>query len=112
LTYAALQTLPRDVGEAAHIDGAKVWQRFFHIKLPLLAPSLAAIFLLKLILSFKIFDLIYVLTAGGPGVDTNLATFKIWPRFGKQHCNPRESRCCWQFSCYFCCRFSISLPSA
>jgi multiple sugar transport system permease protein len=77
LAYAALQTLPRDVEEAARIDGAKVWQRFFHIKLPLLAPSLAAIFLLKLILSFKIFDLIYVLTAGGPAVDTNLATFKI-----------------------------------
>jgi ABC-type sugar transport system permease subunit len=38
----------------------------------------AAIFLLKLILSFKIFDLIFVLTAEGPGLDTNLATFKIW----------------------------------
>ena len=41
LAHAALQTLPRDVEEAAHIDGAKAWQRFFHIKLPLLAPSLA-----------------------------------------------------------------------
>jgi multiple sugar transport system permease protein len=53
LAYAALQTLPSDVEEAARIDGAKIWQRFFYIKLPLLAPSLAAIFLLKLIISFR-----------------------------------------------------------
>jgi multiple sugar transport system permease protein len=66
LAYAALQTLPLDIEAAARIDGANVWQRFIYIKLPMLAPSLAAIFLLKLILSFKIFDLIYVLTVGGP----------------------------------------------
>ncbi len=44
----------------------------------LLAPALTGIFLLKLILGFKVFDLVYILTAGGPGYDTSVASYRIW----------------------------------
>jgi multiple sugar transport system permease protein len=78
LVYAALQTLPLELEEAARIDGASQLKILFQVQLPLLAPALLAIYLLKLILSFKTFDLVYVLTAGGPGVETSLSSYKIW----------------------------------
>jgi len=64
--------------EASLIDGAGAWQRLRHITLPLVAAPLASIFLLKLIIGFKLFDLVYVLTFGGPGLTTTNATFSIW----------------------------------
>ena len=78
LCFASLGTLPESVFEAAKIDGANVWQRFWHITLPLLAAPLASIYLLKLIISFKLFDLVYVLTFGGPGFATTTAGFSIF----------------------------------
>jgi multiple sugar transport system permease protein len=78
LVYAALQTLPAEFEEAARIDGAGYPRILFAVQLPLLAPALIAIYLLKLILSFKTFDLVYVLTSGGPGVETSLSSYKIW----------------------------------
>jgi multiple sugar transport system permease protein len=80
LSFAAIASLPGDVFEAAAIDGASAWQTFRKILLPLLAPQLAAIFLLRLVIAFKIFDLIYVLTFGGPGFHTTTASFHIWRR--------------------------------
>jgi multiple sugar transport system permease protein len=70
--------LPLELEEAARIDGASQLKILFQVQLPLLAPALLAIYLLKLILSFKTFDLVYVLTAGGPGVETSLSSYKIW----------------------------------
>lgn len=78
LCFAALQSMPKDVYEAAEIDGAYEGTIFWRIVLPLLAPSLAAVFLLRLIMAFKTFDLIYILTFGGPGNATNIASFEIW----------------------------------
>jgi multiple sugar transport system permease protein len=78
LSFAALLTIPGEVREAALIDGAGAWQRFRHITLPLVAGPLASIFLLKLIIAFKLFDLVYVLTFGGPGFATTTAGFAIW----------------------------------
>jgi len=80
LCFASIASLPADVFEAAAIDGAGTWQTFRRILLPLLAPQLAAIFLLRLVIAFKIFDLIYVLTFGGPGFHTTTASFHIWRR--------------------------------
>jgi multiple sugar transport system permease protein len=80
LCFAAIASLPSDVHEAAAIDGAGAWQTFRRITLPLLAPQLAAILLLRLVIAFKIFDLIYVLTFGGPGFHTTTASFAIWRR--------------------------------
>ncbi len=84
LCFAALATLPDGVREAALIDGASPWQRFRHVTLPLVAAPLASIFLLKLVLSFKLFDLVYVLTFGGPGFATTTAGFGIFRRAMEQ----------------------------
>jgi multiple sugar transport system permease protein len=86
LAFAALQGLPSDVLDAAAIDGASAWRRFWSVMLPTLLPALAAIFLVKVVISFKIFDLVYAMTGGGPGFDTNLASFQIY-RVGLQQFN-------------------------
>ncbi|WP_331375212.1 carbohydrate ABC transporter permease [Sinorhizobium chiapasense] len=80
LCFAALSTIPDGVHEAALVDGANSWQRFWHITLPLVAAPLSSIYLLKLILSFKLFDLVYILTFGGPGFATTSAGFSIYRR--------------------------------
>lgn len=86
LAFATLQTMPDDVQEAAAIDGAGRWSRFWSITFPMILPSVSAIFLIKLIISFKVFDLVYSLTFGGPGFDTNMGSFQIW-RVGLQQFN-------------------------
>lgn len=78
LAFAALQALPDDVEEAAAVDGASRWATFRRVTLPLLLPALIGITLIKLIISFKLFDLVYLLTFGGPGNDTTVATFDIY----------------------------------
>ena len=69
---AGLQNVPTELHEAAAIDGASVWQRFWHVTLPALRPIIVAITTLDLIWNFNSFALIYVLTAGGPGGQTML----------------------------------------
>lgn len=86
LAIATLQAMPGDVLQAASIDGAGRWSSFWTITFPMILPSLAAIFLIKLIITFKVFDLVYSMTFGGPGFDTNLATFQIY-RVGLQQFN-------------------------
>jgi multiple sugar transport system permease protein len=78
LSFAALMTIPAGVHEAALIDGASGWQRLRLVTFPLVAAPLASILLLKLIIAFKLFDLVYVLTFGGPGFATTTAGFAIW----------------------------------
>jgi len=86
LAFAALQSLPEDIFEASATDGASIWTRFWTITLPMLMPALVAIYLIKLIVSLKVFDLVYGMTFGGPGFDTNLASFHIY-RVGLQQFN-------------------------
>jgi len=78
LAYAALRQVPDDIIEAAVLDGAGDSAIFWRILLPLTAPLLLTIFVLRLIMSFKTFDLLYILTFGGPGASTNMAGFTIW----------------------------------
>lgn len=78
LAYAALREVPDDVVEAALLDGANDSAIFWQILLPLTAPLLLAIFVLRLIMAFKTFDLLYILTFGGPGNATDMAGFAIW----------------------------------
>lgn len=78
LCYAALQSLPHEPREAAMLDGAGPWQIFRHVTLPLVAPALVAVLLLRLVIGFKVFDLLVVLTFGGPGDATSFASFRIW----------------------------------
>jgi multiple sugar transport system permease protein len=69
---AGLQNVSGDLHEAAAIDGAGTWQRFWHVTLPALRPVIAAITSLDLIWNFNSFALVFVLTAGGPGGKTML----------------------------------------
>jgi len=78
LAFAALQTQPVDVAEAAQADGASPWRAFWDVTFPMLLPALVAIGLLRLVMAFKVFDLVYLLTFGGPGDATSLASFQIW----------------------------------
>jgi multiple sugar transport system permease protein len=75
---AGLQSIPSDLIEAAEIDGASPAQRFFRITLPLLRPTTFLIFILSIIYSFEVFDLIYVMTSGGPGYATTVLTVYIY----------------------------------
>lgn len=70
IVLAALQGLPEEVYEAGKVDGASTWQVFWHITLPLLKPSLTLALLIRLMDSFRTFDIIYAMTAGGPGTSS------------------------------------------
>ena len=70
ITLAALQSIPADYLEAAKMDGANGWQRFRHIILPMIMPAVNVNILFSLIYGLKMFDLILILTGGGPGHET------------------------------------------
>lgn len=67
---AGLQSIPIELFEAARIDGADAWQQFWSITVPLLQPAFATSIVLNLIGGLKLFDVIEVLTGGGPGYST------------------------------------------
>ena len=69
---AGLQTIPQDLYEAAAIDGASPWRRFVHITLPLLMPVLTIVMLFSIIQTFSDFQIVQVLTRGGPTDTTHL----------------------------------------
>ena len=69
---AGLQTIPQSLNEAAALDGATSWQRFRRITLPLLTPIIAVVMTFSVLFTFTDFQLIYVLTRGGPGNATHL----------------------------------------
>lgn len=75
---AGLESLPRDIYEAAMVDGASGWRLFKSITLPLLLPIITTGVIFKIIESFKVFDLIYALTGGGPGITTESYTMYIY----------------------------------
>jgi ABC-type sugar transport system permease subunit len=70
LLLAGLQAIPRDLHDAARLDGAGAWRRFIAITLPLLAPALLVAGLFRTLDALRVFDLAYVLTNGGPGTAT------------------------------------------
>ncbi|WP_027409012.1 carbohydrate ABC transporter permease [Anoxybacteroides tepidamans] len=70
LLLAGLQTIPSSLYEAASIDGATKWQQFIKITLPLLKSSILVALLFRTLDAFRVFDLIYVLTGGGPANST------------------------------------------
>lgn len=74
LLATALTTLPQDIMEAASIDGANRWQRFFHITVPWIKPSIVGVLTLSFIYTFNTFDLVYIMTGGGPVDATEILT--------------------------------------
>ncbi|MDD2980738.1 MAG: sugar ABC transporter permease [Hespellia sp.] len=84
LLATALTTLPEDIYESASIDGASKIQSFFYITIPLLKPAIISVLTLGFIYTFKVFDLVYVMTGGGPGSSTEmLSTLAYRYSFGE-----------------------------
>ncbi|WP_010631714.1 carbohydrate ABC transporter permease [Sporolactobacillus vineae] len=84
LLLAGLQNIPESIYEAADIDGANKWQRFFRVTLPMLKPAILVALLFRTLDAFRVFDLIYVLTNGGPGGATeSLSLYAYKTMFGQ-----------------------------
>ena len=75
LLLAGLSALPQEPYEAARVDGASVFQSFFYITLPLMMPVIIVTLLIRMIFAVKTYDLIYIMTRGGPGVATDLVSY-------------------------------------
>jgi raffinose/stachyose/melibiose transport system permease protein len=78
LYIAGLQSIPKDVLEAATVDGASNWARFYKVTIPLLAPSVTTCIFMSLTNGVKVFDIILALTKGGPGGSTYSVTLDIY----------------------------------
>lgn len=78
LVFAALLGVPQELTEAAALDGAGPWRTFTAVTWPAVAPTVASVALLEVVLGFKVFDLVAVLTGGGPGLSTVVASFEIF----------------------------------
>ena len=75
---AGLKGIPKTYYEAAEIDGATYWQRFWRITFPLLTPTLFFVLVISLIGSFQVFNLVYIMTDGGPGSSTQVYVYYLW----------------------------------
>ena len=75
---AALQSIPTELYDAARVDGASGWRRFRHITWPLLGPTTFLLVIINFIYSLHVFDLIYVMTGGGPGFSTTVLVQYIY----------------------------------
>lgn len=78
IIFTALLAFPKDLSEAATIDGASAWKIFWSIKLPLLKPIVMVGVLFRVIDLFKTFDIFYILTRGGPGVSTETLAVLVY----------------------------------
>jgi alpha-1,4-digalacturonate transport system permease protein len=86
ILLAGLQSIPPSLYEAAQIDGSNARQSFLHITLPLLRPTILVVLVLSLIRSVQAFDIVYVLTGGGPGTATTMLVQYIFTTgFGKNN---------------------------
>ncbi|MBQ7581524.1 MAG: sugar ABC transporter permease, partial [Lachnospiraceae bacterium] len=72
LLSTGLTTIPQELYESASVDGANSWQRLIKITLPLLRPTIESVLVLGFIYTFKVYDLVYVMTEGGPVNSTHL----------------------------------------
>lgn len=83
ILLAGLQTIPQEYYEAAEIDGASPAQKFIFVTLPLLVPALTVVTILNLLYGLRVFDIIYVLTGGGPGYATDVVFTAVFDEFSK-----------------------------
>ncbi|MBR5962197.1 MAG: sugar ABC transporter permease [Clostridia bacterium] len=78
LYLAALQGIPRELMEAATVDGANKWQQFWHVTLPQLKPTTFFVSVMMVISCFKIYDVVAIMTDGGPGRSTKMLVTYIY----------------------------------
>jgi ABC-type sugar transport system permease subunit len=81
ILLAGLQVIPTEVYEAARIDGASGLQSLWRITIPLLKPALAVAAIFRTLQAFFVFDVIYILTGGGPGTSTETLSFLNYQTF-------------------------------
>ena len=81
IVLAGLSAIPQEIFKASVVDGANNWQRFRFITLPLLLPILGVAILFRAIDALRIFDLVYVLTGGGPGGSTETLSVYAYKLF-------------------------------
>ncbi len=87
ILQAAMATLPEELDEAASVDGASAWQRFWHIRLPLLRPAILVALIARTVDAFRVFDIVYIITGGGPAFRTVTITYLTYLNsfsYGKQ----------------------------
>lgn len=78
LVLAGLQTIPKDLYESAELDGASALAQFFRITIPLIRPTIFLCFIVGIINSFTVFDMVWVMTRGGPGHATEILITNIY----------------------------------
>ena len=78
ILLAGLQSIPKQLYEAASIDGAGAVKKFFKITLPMLSPTMFMVMVLCIIQSFQVFDLVNIMTDGGPGRSSNVLVYRIY----------------------------------
>ncbi len=78
LFIAGVQNINQELYDVARVFGANVWQEFWHVTLPGLRRQIVVAFVVRFISAMRIFDLIYVTTAGGPGGKTRVVSFDLW----------------------------------
>lgn len=78
MLLAGLQSIPVHLYESARIDGAGAWARLRHVTMPMLSPTVFLVTILSIINSFQVFDIVYVMTEGGPGRATNVLVYRIY----------------------------------
>jgi multiple sugar transport system permease protein len=81
ILLAGLQVIPSEIYEAARIDGATAWQSFRRMTLPLVKPALVVAAIFRTLQAFFVFDVIYILTGGGPGTSTETLSFLNYQTF-------------------------------
>lgn len=84
IALAGLQSIPSELYEASEVDGAGAWQALWYVTLPMLAPVMVVGFLIRFMDAFKLFDIVYLLTHGGPGSATEVVSFYTYIRGFKQ----------------------------
>jgi multiple sugar transport system permease protein len=86
IVLAGLQAIPQQLLDAARVDGASRWQEFRHVIVPMIIPPLAVAVTFRFIDALKLFDIVYMLTAGGPGNATEVVSLYVYRtafRFGQ-----------------------------
>lgn len=84
LMLAGLESLDQEILEASRMDVTSFWQAVRHVIIPMMLPTILITLMLRLILSFKVFDEVYLLTSGGPGTSTEVVNFSIYRTFFAQ----------------------------
>jgi multiple sugar transport system permease protein len=85
ILFAAVEGLPKEVIEAARIDGATNRNLIFKIIIPLMKPAIAVALLFRVILAFKVFDEVFLLTSGGPGTSTEVVSLHLYKVFFQEN---------------------------